>query len=254
MRRIIPLLLLLLLLTIPQGLSAATRTEVNVLEAAENIRYLSQEITKKYLYLLANPKKGDVKTLIQKDLEELVANIRTISVSTSSEDTRNILEFMIYSKDQVEELIGKEPNKERAALMLDYSETLLEGANSIANEYKYQFTESEKMLILGKQMEFLLERSSKYYMALGVGLGNELNHKQMEEALAQLEKDLHAIENYPYPTTMQKSKQELRQAWGVTKGFFDRRKELFVSNLVVLSTDEMERLTGRFINFHRKTK
>lgn len=254
MRRIFPLLLLLLALTVPQGLSAATRTEVNVLEATENIRYLSQEITKKYLYLFANPKKGDVNALIRKDLDNLVANIRTISVSTSSEDTRNILEFMIYSKDQIEALIHEKPDKEKAALMLDYSETLLEGANSIAKEYSYQFTESEKMLILGKRLEYLLERGGKYYMALGVGLGDELNQKQLEQTLKELEENLQKLESYQYPASMQKDKQELRRAWGVTKSFFDRRDKLFVSNLVVLSTDEMERLTGRFINFHRKTK
>ena len=254
MRPILTLLLLLLIFLAPSGVSAATRTEVNVLEATENIRFLSQEITKKYLYLFANPKKGDVELLIRKDLESLVSNIRTISVSTNSEDIRNILEFMIYSKDQIETLIQEKPDKEKAALMLDYSETLLEGANSIASEYRYDFTESEKMLMVGKRLEFLLERSSKYYMALGIGLGDELNQKQMEEALQELEENLQKLEAYDYPNNMLKDKKDLRQAWGVTKSFFDRRGKLFVSNLVVLSTDEVEKLTARFVDYHRKTK
>ena len=45
---------LLLLLGMIVGISswahAATRAEVNVLEATETIRYLSQKITKNYLY------------------------------------------------------------------------------------------------------------------------------------------------------------------------------------------------------------
>jgi hypothetical protein len=235
-------------------LSAATRTDVNVLEATESIRYLSQEITKDYLYLFANPKKEAIKQRIHQGLAELVENIRTISISTNDEDTRSVLEFLIYSKDQIEELVKETPDKEKAALMLDYSETLLEGANSIARAHNYEFTESEKMLMKGKRIEYLLERSAKYYMALGVGLGTEINRKQMNRAIEMLEKNLQEIEAYNYPAQMQKPRQKLRQSWEVTRSFFERREKMFLSNLMILSTGEMESITREFILYHRKAQ
>jgi len=235
-------------------LSAATRTDVNVLEATESIRFLSQEITKNYLYLFANPQKEEIKKRIHEGLSELVENIRTISISTSDEDTRNVLEFLIYSKDQIEELIKEAPDKEKAALMLDYSETLLEGANSIARAHNYQFTESEKMLMKGKRIEYLLERSAKYYMALGVGLGTEINRKQMLRAIEMLEKNIQEIEAFNYPAQMQKPRQSLRQSWEVTRSLFERREKMFVSNLIVLSGEEMESITREFILYHRKAQ
>jgi len=252
MRRL--LLILLLLGASWQWLSAATRAEVNVLEATENIRFLSQRLTKNYLYLYTNPLKTEVKREIEKDLRSLVASIRTIATTTSDEDTKNILEFLTYSKDQIADLVGAKPDKEKAALMLDYSETLLEGANNIAKRHSYTFTESEKMLMNGKKIEYLLERSAKYYMALGIGLGTEVNKHQMSEAIQELEKTIGVIGDYEYPSSMLKSKSDLENFWKVTKSFFDRQNEFFVSNLMVLSTNELEGITGRFVLYHRKNQ
>jgi len=234
--------------------SAATRTDVNVLEATENIRYLSQEITKNYLYLYANPHKREISEQIHQELAKLVENIRTISLSTSDEDTRNILEFLIYSKDQIEELVRQKPDKEKAALMLDYSETLLEGANSIAQAHSYDFTESEKMLMKGKKMEYLLVRSAKYYMALGVGLGSEINRRQMKDSISKLEQSITEFEQHNYPPEMKKSQTLLRKSWETTKGLLNRQESLFVSNLVVLAAREMESITQAFVLYHRKAK
>jgi hypothetical protein len=138
--------------------------------------------------------------------------------------------------------------------MLDYSETLLEGANSIARAHSYTFTESEKMLMKGKRIEYLLERAAKYYLALGIGLGSEINRKQMRQSVQELEKNVQELEAYDYPTQMKKNQLLLRQSWNVAKSLFDREREMFVSNLVVLSGNEVERITGEFILYHRKAK
>jgi hypothetical protein len=234
--------------------SAVTRTDVNVLEATESIRYLSQRITKDYLYLYANPGKREIWRQIRSGLDQLVKNIRTISISTSDEDTRNVLEFLIYSKDQIEELIQGRPDKEKAALMLDYSETLLEGANSIAQAHAYEFTESEKMLMKSKRIEYLLERSAKYYLALGIGLGTEINRKQMLQAVEMLEKNLGELEAHDYPDEMLKNREKLRKTWEVTRSFLDRQKEMFVASLMLLSSDAVEAITRTFVLYHRKAK
>ncbi|WP_457607283.1 hypothetical protein [Nitratifractor sp.] len=250
-------LLLICLLTAAvsvQWLSAATRAEVNVLEATENIRFLSQRITKNYLYLYANPLKQEVRQRIMKDLDAMVASIRTISMTTSDEATKDILEFLTYSKDQIEELLRERPTKETAALMLDYSETLLEGANSIAHEHSYVFNESEKMLMRSKNIGYLMERSAKYYLALGIGLGTEINKKQMNDAIGDLTKTIDVIEAYDYPGELQEPKRRLRNFWGVTRSLFARDNELFVSNLMVLSSDEMEKIARNFVLYHRKNQ
>jgi hypothetical protein len=244
----------LLLGILPNLLSASTRAEVNVLEATENIRYLSQHLTRNYLYLYANPRKVEIEQTLRKDLDKLVENIRTIAMTTNDEDTKNILEFLTYSKDQIEELLQKKPNKKDASLMLDYSETLLEGANSIARAHVYEFSESEKMLMLSKNMEFLAERSAKYYLALGIGLGTEVNRRQMQAALRALEKDLRIIDQFSYPLELLKQRDELDRFWEVSRSLYSRLDKLFVSNLLVLATDRLETLSNHFVLYHRKNQ
>ena len=138
--------------------------------------------------------------------------------------------------------------------MLDYSETLLEGANSIAKAHAYKFSESEKMLMLSKNTEFLAERGAKYYLALGIGLGTEVNRRQMKDAIENLEKNLRIIDQYSYPSSMLKIRDELHRSWEVAKTFYHRLDKLFVSNLLVLSTDQLESLSNRFVLYHRKNQ
>jgi len=232
----------------------ATRAAVNVLEATETIRYLSQKITKNYIYLYANPKKTSlVYGEIKKDITKMVESIRTISMTTNDEYTKNVLEFLTYSKDQIEDLIKKSPTKERAALMLDYSETLLEGANSIAKEHSYDFSESEKMLMTGKSIEYLIERATKYYMALSIGLSSDVNKKQMAESIKELVKKISIIDNYnKYPNPLIQNRIKLKTSWRLIDNLF--KKKIKLTNIMVLSTNQMEDIVQKFIIYHRKNQ
>ncbi len=246
---------ILLLVLMGSNLYGATRAEVNVLEATETIRYLSQKITKNYFYLYANPKKTAISSQIKSDISRMVESIRNISMTTNDEYTKNVLEFLTYSKDQIEDLIVKKPTKERAALMLDYSETLLEGANSIAKEHSYKFTESEKMLMTGKSIEYLLERAVKYYMALSIGLSSDVNKKQMSLSIDELSKKIKIIDDYPkYPQSLISNKTKLMTSWKILKEIFEKRKKLTLTNIINLTTSEMEDLTQKFILYHRKNQ
>ncbi len=235
-------------------LVAGTRTDVNIIEATENIRFLSQEITKDYFYLYANPKKKEIHKEIINELEELVKSIRTISISTSSTETKNILEFLVYSKNQIDDIVKGKITKDKASLMLDYSETLLEGATSIAKEYSYNFSESEKMLMKSKEIKFLIERTSKYYMALGVGLKDDVNQNQMFKAVGNIDNALKILSGYDYPKMMLVNREHLSRVWSVTKSIVKRWKKLFTSNLIVLADKEIEGLAEQFVLYHRKTK
>jgi hypothetical protein len=246
--------ILLLVVLLFNNLYAATRAEVNVLEATETIRYLSQKITKNYLYFYANPKKSEIAAKIKKDIARMVESIRTISMTTNDEYTKNVLEFLTYSKDQIEDLIDKTPTKERAALMLDYSETLLEGANSIAKEHSYDFSESEKMLMTGKSIEYLIERATKYYMALSIGLSSDVNKKQMKQSLEDIKKKIKIIKNYnKYPEKLLQNRAKLSESWKLVKDLFDK-KDLILTNIIVLSTNLMEDIIQKFILYHRKNQ
>jgi len=232
----------------------ATRGDIKVIEASENIRYLSQKMVKDYLFFYKNPEKREVKKRLNKTLDKLNNDFRIIATTTKDTDTKDILEFLAYSKDQIEEIFNEKADKEKAALMLDYSETLLEGADSIANAHKYDFSDEEKMLMVTKEMEYLLERVTKYYMAIHVGFNSSTNKEQMQESITKLEENLAQINTYTYPAEFQKIQVKMNESWKANKSFFDQSETLFIPKLMFTSVDYMEDVVVQIALHHSKNQ
>jgi len=231
-----------------------TRGDVKIIEATENIRYISQQMAKEYLFLFKTPQKEETKARLKKSLITLADNLRIISSTTKDEDTKDILEFLSYSKDQIAQIFTEKIDKEKAALMLDYSETLLEGADSIAAAHAYDFTEEEHMLIVTKKMEYLIERMMKYYIALHVGFDNPTNEEQMHEAIEKFDENVKLVEAYTYPKEIRPIEQEIIRSWQSNKGFLERSESLFIPKLMLLSTRSMEVLTAKIALYHNKNQ
>ncbi len=239
---------------IKSEVKTATRGDVRIIEASENIRFLSQKIVKDYLFLYKNPQRSEVKNGLYKALNSLSDDLRIIATTTRDTDSKNILEFLAYSKDQIEEIFNEKTDEEKAALMLDYSETLLEGADSIANAHKYNFSEEEKMLMVTKEMEYLLERITKYYMALHVGFDNDVNKEQMQESITKLEENIHKINLYEYPPETQNIQVKMNESWKSNKIFFDKSESLFVPKLVFMSVEYLENIVTQIALYHSKNQ
>jgi hypothetical protein len=212
-------------------------------------------MAKDYLFLFYNPKKADIQEQLNKTLLELNEDLRIIVTTTKDVDTKDILEFLAYSKDQIEEILKTKPTEENAALMLDYSETFLEGADSIANAHKYDFSIEEDMLMVTKEIEYLVERISKYYMAFNVGFNTLVNNDQMNYSIKELEKNLKKINNYmDYPATLEIEKIQINKLWAENRVFFEKSGELFIPNLLFLSIFNLVNSIDKISIYHSKNQ
>jgi hypothetical protein len=233
---------------------SATRGDIKVIEASENIRYLSQKMVKDYLFFYKNPKKLEVKRELDRTLLKLNDDFRIIVTTTKDSDTKDILEFLAYSKDQIEEIFNEAPSNEKAALMLDYSETLLEGADSIASAHKYDFSDEEKMLMVTKEMEYLLERVSKYYMALHVGFNSSTYREAMQESINQFEENIGKVNSYKYPSNETEKKERMNISWEANKIFLARSEDLFIPKLMFASVNHLEDVVAKIALYHSKNQ
>ena len=233
---------------------AATRGDVKVLEASENIRYLSQKIVKDYLFYYQHPEQTETQKRLKKELGQLSADLRIIATTTKDTDTKDILEFLAYSKDQIDQIFSEKVDKEKAALMLDYSETLLEGADSIALAHKYDFSKEEKMLMVTKKIEYLLERISKYYMAIHAGFDNATNREQMKNAMNALEESLLEISLYDYPEEIKNIQVNLDRSWSANRVFLERSEKLFIPKLMFISVAYLEDFVSELALYHSKNQ
>jgi len=232
----------------------ATRGDIKILEATEGIRFLSQQIVKDYLFLFKTPHQEEMKEHINRLLVKLSNDLRIISATTKDSDTKDILEFLAYSKDQISEALTEDINEEQAALMLDYSETLLEGADSIAAAHAYDFTKEERMLMVTKQIDYLIERIMKYYMAVHVGFDNPTNRDQMHEAIAELNTNMQEIEAYPYPKEIDTVKNKMMSGWSDISGFWKKSETLFIPKLMLMSTSYLEEQINQITLYHNQNQ
>ncbi|AKF24448.1 hypothetical protein YH65_02865 [Sulfurovum lithotrophicum] len=235
-------------------IATVTRGDVKIIEATENIRFLSQQIVKEYLFLFVTPQKEAVKAKVKKRLVTLSNNIRMIAATTKDVDSKDILEFLAYSKDQIAQTLTEEITEENAALMLDYSETLLEGADSIAAAHAYDFSSEERMLMATKQMEYLIERIMKYYMALHVGFDNPTNQNQMNKSIAQFGNKLQDIEAYTYPKEIGGVKSKILKSWYANGFYLGKSETLFIPKLMLISTAHLEDLIVKIALYHNQNQ
>lgn len=235
---------------VKQQVSVTTRGDIKIIEASENIRYMSQKMVKDYLLYYINQDKSELKINLETTLQELGDNLRTIATITKDNDTKDILEFLAYSKDQIEEIFSGEANDEKVALMLDYSETLLEGADSIANAHMYDFSEEEKMLMVTKKMEYLLERIAKYYMAINGGFDTATNKEQLLASIESMEENIKQINEYKYNLEFSQIQREMNFSWKANKSFFMQSETLFIPVLIFASVNYMEEVIGQISLYH----
>lgn len=233
---------------------AATRGDIEVIKASENIRFLSQKIVKDYLFFYDNQNQNRIKKSLATSLDKLNSDFRVIATSTKDGDTKDILEFLAYSREQIEQIFNEKPNKENAALMLDYSETLLEGADSISNTHKYDFSKEERMLMLTKKIEYLLERVMKYYIAVHSGFNSPTNQEQMKEAINGIEESLVEISSYHYPEDLQGVEEEVNYSWSKNRTFLAKTDTLFIPKLMFLSVSYMTDLIDQIALYHSKNQ
>jgi len=252
MKKILNIILMIILFSTTTF--ASLRGDVTVLGASEHIRLIGQKIAKNYLYYYQNPKKAELKIKIYKDIEALEESLIEIATTTKSRDSKNILDFLAYNKDEIKLLLEQKVNRERSILMLDYSESFLEGASSIANEHKYVFSLEEEMLIAFKDLEYFLERVSKYYIASTLDLDRKNNLANMKESIILMEHTFEEINHYPYSPELTSEVKKMNKIWMKHKSFLYNSNKVLIPNLLLSSESILKGFIYKIALYHKQNQ
>jgi dsDNA-binding SOS-regulon protein len=232
--------------------SAATLSDVKILEASENIKYLTQKIAKDYLYLYIYPKKEDIHDKILNNVKSLEENIRNIAITTKNEKIKYILDFFAYEKEQIKITLKNEISAKNADKVLDFSEALTEGAESIAHSIQYDFSFEEKMFMRSKNIEYLVEKLAKYYMVLGSDINKATIPEKVKQTIGAVEDEMAKIQEYAYPKTLDTKKKELLKFWTSNKHYYHTVKTLKVPSIMLLSTNGLQNIINQIAIHHSK--
>ncbi|SHO81665.1 Nitric oxide-responding transcriptional regulator Dnr (Crp/Fnr family) [hydrothermal vent metagenome] len=233
-------------------LYASTRGSVQVLESTENIRYFSQKLVKDYLYFDKYSHKHSITWGMKKDIRTLGDNLRKISMTVSDDNSQGIIEFLSYTKDQITDILNHKIDKDSVLSMLDYSEVILEGIDSISKIYTYDFTDEEKMFMTTKRLEYLLERVTKFHMAFKMNFNTEVNRVNIINTIASIDKEFNKIKKYKYPLDMKKEIDEIIKLWKINKVYLEPTTDIFVPTLIIPSIIHLEEQIKDIALYHSK--
>jgi len=234
---------------------ASTRGDVKILEATENIQYLSQKIAIDYLFFYKNSKNSLLRKQLYKNIDNLqfyIKEIRDIADNKKGVYTQNLLNYFIYIIEQIKQLPNEKINISNVEDILKYSEILLEGAKYIAKEHRYKFSKEEKMFMLSKEIIYLLKRVNKYYLASYIGLNSHTNYKNMQKTIRDMDSRLKKMNSYHYPIKLENRLNEINEIWDRNKNFFYQVKELSIPYILSNSTEYMEDLLIGIEQYHKK--
>jgi len=235
------------------SVSAATLSDVKILEASKSIKYLTQNIAKNYLYSYIYPNQNTIAQVkVQKSIQSLEENMRTIALNTKKEKIKGILDFFAYEKEQIKLLLKKKPTASSANEVLDFSEALTEGAEKIATSVTYDFSFEDKMFLRSKNIEYLVEKLAMYYMVLESNINKTTIGEKLKQTIAVTEKDMDTIQQYTYPKELNTKKSEVFKLWNANKHYFETIGSLKVPSIVILSTNGMQNILDQFAIHHAR--
>ncbi len=231
---------------------SSTRGDVKIIEASENIQYLSQKIAIDYFFLYHKQKNVVLEKNLENNIKKLEFNINEIVNMTKSNKTKNILLYFVYNLQEIRLLSTKEMNLKSAKDILDYSEEFLEGTKAIINEHKYAFSEEEKMLMLSKKAQYLFEYVTTYYMASQIGLTSIHKKEKMTIAIAEIDRIISQINSYKYSIGLKKKVEKISSIWRVNREFFSKANGASIPYLLLGSTQYSKNILTDIERYHKK--
>ncbi|WP_417914708.1 hypothetical protein [Candidatus Electronema sp. JM] len=225
--------------------------ELDMLKTAKDVEICSQKIAKAYFYKQLDIRADQADTDMKESLSQLQSSIKKLAAgSGDSKDEKNINKFLAYTHSELDSMLSKPYTKEAGALMIDYSESLLEGANNLGGKHKGKGAEAG-MIAEVDQLLFLLERVNKYYIAHKAGFKDYNNVVQLEKAVKDFEDGLAKINAYSsYPENVQANVQNINKFWPVAKEFYLGVQEQALPVIVLASTDKLEQEIKALERFH----
>ena len=231
-------------------LSAATRGDVRVLEAADSIRFASNKLAKEYLLYLQFPQKQYLKALLEENMKTLESDMHDIAVSTKDPKTKGVLKFFAYEKVQIESLLLQAPSVKSGKEILDFSESFVEGAKAIARRHPYTPTTEEAMWMLTRTMKEDLEQIIKYYHAAHIIKDDPELKRKMGEAMAHFSHALVTVNAYAYASDLKQARDTINLLWNTLAIYLKKLDTLPLPLIGTLMGEQLETSIDTLSVFH----
>jgi len=232
--------------------------ESELLNMAGKQRMLSQRIAKDYLYIGKNIAKSKASRELKESMEEFSQTHKILDAHITNPEIKNLLKFVALSSGEFKALAKEKFSLENAQLILDLSESMLEGSQYVFNSLKNELQVKEVDLIaLAAKERMLSQRIAKYYISYQSGIKDKNSVEMMKETVNHFGDNLRTLMNNSSNTPEINQKlAEINKLWQIVHKFYINIEKgglpLIVFNTTDNITKKMDEVTKLYLKKNKK--
>ncbi len=230
---------------------------VKLIDMAGKQRMLSQRIAKDYLYAGKKIAPSKANKQLKNSLAELIESHKVLVKSINDPDIKNLLAFVEMSTEDFESTANEEFTLDNAQLVIDLSESMLEGSQYVVDSLKETVKIQESKIVgqAGKQ-RMLAQRIAKYYIAYQAGIKDKNTIDQMKAAVAAFSESHAALmANAANTPEINRKLNEIDRLWKIVYKFYLNIEKgglpLIVFNTTDNITKKMNQITGLYVELYK---
>jgi len=215
-----------------------------LLNVAGKQRMLSQRIAKDYLYIGKKVAVDKASKQLERSLSSFKKSQHYLEKAINDPEIKNLIAFVNMSENELEATAKKPFSLDNAQLVLDLSESMLEGSQYIVDSLKSnaKVKGTSVVAISGKQ-RMLAQRIAKYYIAYQSGIKDKNTVDQMKATVKLFDaNNIKLINNAHNTSAISKKLKKINMLWKIVYKFYLNIEKGGLPFIVFTSTDD---ITGK---------
>ena len=238
-------------------LSAKEYSNIELMELAGQQRMLSQRIAKDYFYINRGVNVSKATKQLKSSLQTFNKSQQILSKNIKDDEIQNMLMFVDMSSDDFTSIVKQPYSLDNAALILDLSESMLEGNQYVVDALKEKVKAHNSSLVdVAGRQRMLSQRIAKYYISYQAGIKDKNSIVQMKEAVKAFNDANNLLmankSNTPAINTQLK---KVNRLWKIVYKFYLKIEKGGLPIIVYNSTDDimkkMNKITKMYIQLEK---
>ena len=230
---------------------------VKLIDVAGKQRMLSQRIAKDYLYVGRKVAVSKASKQLKNSIDEMVSAHKVLVDSINDPEIKNLLSFVELSIEDFKATANEPFNLDNAQLIIDLSESMLEGSQYVVDSLKEKVKVKESAIVgkSGKQ-RMLAQRIAKYYIAYQAGIKDKNTVDQMKAAVSEFSEAHKALMANPSNTPeINRKLNDIDRLWKIVYKFYLNIEKgglpLIVFNTTDDITKKMNTITAMYVELYK---
>ena len=224
-----------------------------IVNTAGTQRMLSQRIAKNYFYkgLGINATKSGKQ--LQISMAQFSTALKKLDIQAQNKKVKKMVKFVNMSNLDFMSIASEKYNLENATIILDLSESMLEGSQYIVKILKNKNKKQSTAIVdLSGKQRMLSQRIAKYYIAYQAGIKDDNSIVQMNASVkAFTEAHTTLMNNKTNSAEINKRLQKVDKLWKIVFDFYKDIEEGGLPVIVYNTTDnimkEMNKITKMYV-------